>query len=134
MSLLGSGELWMDPLGNNSSTYECGIHIGEHDIEYSWQHEGANQNGVISFRADDIAWVDSWHQKESVVCEEHPAHGAIFVVGYEYGNPELPRWRWRIGLCRRPDNNLVIQMTNIAPWGEEARAVRMIFTAKEPNS
>jgi hypothetical protein len=24
-------------------------------------------------------------------------------------------------------DNLVLQMTNIAPWGEEARAVRMTF-------
>jgi len=25
---------------------------------------------------------------------------------------------------------LVLQMTNVAPWGEEVRAVRMVFTRK----
>jgi hypothetical protein len=35
-------------------------------------------------------------------------------------------WGWRIGLSlRAPTGELVLRMTNIAPWGEEARAVRM---------
>ena len=40
-------------------------------------------------------------------------------------------WRWRIGLSvREPSGELVLQMTNVAPWGEETRAVRMICTRR----
>jgi hypothetical protein len=31
-------------------------------------------------------------------------------------------------VLRPPAGELVLQMTNITPWGEEARAVRMTFT------
>jgi hypothetical protein len=33
-------------------------------------------------------------------------------------------------LSERPSGELVLQMTNVAPWGEEQRAVRMVFTRK----
>ena len=32
------------------------------------------------------------------------------------------------GTFVRPDESLVVQMTNIAPWGEEGRAVRFTLT------
>jgi hypothetical protein len=49
----------------------------------------------------------------------------LFQLQYEYG-PDAD-WRWRIALTlRAPTDELVLQMTNIAPWGEEARAVRMV--------
>jgi hypothetical protein len=36
-------------------------------------------------------------------------------------------WGWRIGLYLRPTDELALQMTVITPWGEEGRAVRMVF-------
>jgi hypothetical protein len=71
--------------------------------------------------------VDSWHQPDPMVCR--PVRGAreLFQVQGEYG-PESD-WGWRIGLSlRAPAGELVLQMTNVAPWGEEARAVRMTCT------
>lgn len=37
-------------------------------------------------------------------------------------------WGWQSKLSERPDGTLVLQMTNFAPWGEEGRAARMVFT------
>jgi hypothetical protein len=48
----------------------------------------------------------------------------LFQIQGEYG-PDAD-WGWRTALSlRTPTDELVLQMTNIAPWGEEARAVRM---------
>ena len=43
------------------------------------------------------------------------------------GAGEGPDWGWRTSVAQRPSGELVLQMTNIAPWGERARAVRMVF-------
>ena len=52
-----------------------------------------------------------------------PSTWALATVQYTY----MENWGWRINLCfREPTGELVLQMTNIAPWGEEARAVRMV--------
>jgi len=39
---------------------------------------------------------------------------------------EGPPWGWRVAVAHRPSGELVLQMTNIKPWGEDGRAVRMI--------
>ena len=67
---------------------------------------------------------DSWHQPEPMPCDHVDGTRALVEVRGRYG-ADLD-WGWRIGLClRAPTGELVLQMTNVAPWGEEARAVRM---------
>ena len=48
-------------------------------------------------------------------------------MSHEYQVGDEPNWVWCSILSKRPDGALVLQMTNIAPWGEEGRAVRMVF-------
>ena len=51
-----------------------------------------------------------------------PNTRSIATVQYTYTD----EWGWRIIVCfRAPTGEPVVQMTNIAPWGEEVRAVRM---------
>ena len=47
---------------------------------------------------------------------------------------ERTEWKgWRINPCHQePSDEWVLQMTNIAPWGEEARAVRMVCKRAAP--
>lgn len=52
----------------------------------------------------------------------------LFTVKSTYEVPSNPNWGWQSKLTELPDGTLVLQMTNIAPWGEEGRAVRMIFS------
>ena len=49
----------------------------------------------------------------------------VNVMSYPAG--EGPDWGWRLRVCLRTmgPERLVLQMTNVTPWGEEARAVRM---------
>ena len=80
--------------------------------------------GVVVSYHDADSFVDTWHQPEPMACRVlDDARGAFQVLGC-YG-PDSD-WGWRIALfVRAPTGELVLQMTNIAPWGEETRAVRM---------
>jgi len=77
-----------------------------------------------------ITWTDSWHQSKLVECAELPKAWGLFALHYTYAAGEGPDWGWRTIFSQRPTGELVLQMTNLTPWGEEARAVRMIFTPK----
>lgn len=124
----GKGELWLDPAGDQAHRYECTLRIETGAVRYTWQHEGKEHKGEILIREGGGAqWTDTWHQAQPV--EVHPIAGAwgLFAGHYTYraGSEE---WGWRMGLYRRPTGELVLQMTNITSWGEEARAVRMIVS------
>ncbi len=124
----GKGELWLDPEGNVANVYECQLQIKNGAITYSWNYEDDEKNGSFTFNENGATWVDSWHQSEPVECTNVLNTWGLFTVINTYDVPSNPSWGWQSKLSERPDNTLVLQMTNIAPWGEEGRAVRMVFT------
>ena len=94
-------------------------------LRYTWSHEGEPHEGSVTLRDAGAHFTDSWHQKEPLPCKRLGEAPGLFQVLGRYG-PDAD-WGWRIGLSlRAPTGELVLQMTNIAPWGEEARAVRMV--------
>jgi hypothetical protein len=125
-SWAGTGELWLDPLGNQAQQYECTLAVDDAGVRYSWHHDGKQHEGRIALAADAPVWSDSWHQPTPMPCSQRPAAWGLLALQYDYAAGEGPPWRWRILLTQRPSGELVLQMTNIAPWGEEARAVRMV--------
>ncbi len=127
----GSGELWLDPEGNNATNYDCELKIENDAIYYTWSYENETKNGSFTFDESGAIWVDSWHQPESVQCLNVPDTWSVFTVNNTYDVPSSPSWGWQSKLSERPDGTLVLQMTNITPWGEEGRAVRMVFTPEE---
>ena len=123
----GKAELWLDPLGNDTSFSDCSLAIEKEVLCYTWVYEGAQCEGKIEIAAETAVFTDSWHQAEPMQCRVLQDAWGIFQIQGRYG-PQLA-WGWRIGLSlRTPTDELVLQMTNIAPWGEEARAVRMVFS------
>ncbi len=36
----GTGELWLDPLGNEGESYACSLSVEAGRVRYEWQHEG----------------------------------------------------------------------------------------------
>ncbi len=127
----GNGELWLDPEGNNSDQYDCELFIESEAISYTWSYENKTQKGGFTFNEIGAIWVDSWHQEKSVQCLNVPKALGVFTVSHAYDVPDNPSWGWQSKLSERPDGSLVLQMTNITPWGEEGRAVRMILTCKK---
>lgn len=128
---LGSGELWLDPEGNNSDKYDCELTIDINSISYSWFLENKIEKGSFIFNEDGAIWADTWHQPEPVQCFNVAEAWGIFTINYAYEVPNNPNWGWQSKLSERPDGSLVLQMTNITPWGEEGRAVRMVFTREK---
>jgi hypothetical protein len=124
----GTGELWLDPLGNEAEKSECTLAVDPEVIRYTWSYQGKPQEGRIALRAGGATWSDSWQQAKPVECADVPGAWGLLATHYAYAAGDGPDWGWRTILALRPTGELVLQMTNICPWGEEARAVRMIFT------
>ncbi len=124
----GQGELWLDPEGNKADVYDCQLQVKNDVISYSWTYEGEAKKGNFTFNENGAIWVDSWHQPTAANCINVAGTWGLFTVKYTYEVPSHPNWGWQNKLTERPDGTLVLQMTNIAPWGEEGRAVRMIFS------
>jgi hypothetical protein len=124
----GKGELWLDPEGNKADLFDCQLQIDIDSINYTWIYEGETKNGSFKFNDGGVTWIDTWHQPESVECKNISDSWGIFTVKHSYEVPSSPSWGWQSKLTERPDGTLVLQMTNVAPWGEGGRAVRMIFS------
>lgn len=124
-SWTGTAELWLDPLGDEGVSSDCTISIEKDRVRYTWSHEGKSHQGSVTLTEGGAEFIDSWHQPEPMSCHDVPGAAGLFQVAGSYGPGS--EWGWRTGLSfRAPTGELVLQMTNIAPWGEEARAVRMI--------
>ena len=124
----GTGELWLDPAGNDATAYACTLSVKEDAVHYTWTHDGDEQRGILSLGPDTAQWVDTWHSPEPVDCQRHYGGWALVDLWSTYSAGEGPDWGWRTILAQRPSGELVLQMTNCTPWGEEGRAVRMVFT------
>lgn len=124
---MGVAELWLDPAGNDAEKSACTAHVEADRLEYTWSREGVEHRGTLALTDAGARWQDAWHQSEGVDCAPIAGSWALVAVTYNYRAPGTPDWGWRIFVCLRPSGELVLQMTNVTPWGEEARAVRMIF-------
>lgn len=124
----GQGELWLDPEGNKADVYECQLQFKANVVSYDWTYKGDAQKGSFTLNESGATWTDSWHQPQAVNCINVPDAWGLFTVQNTYEVPSSPVWGWRSKLSERPGDTLVLQMTNITPWGEEGRAVRMIFS------
>ena len=128
LSMQGHAELWLDPLGNEATTSDCTISVYDKGFDYTWSHEGKPQRGHLELNPGGAEWSDTWHQPQPMECTTVPESWSIVDVIGTYAAGEGPAWGWRISLSERPGGELVLQMTNVAPWGERARAVRMVAT------
>lgn len=122
----GQGELWLDPLGNEAMLCDCKIEVGEAEIRYHWSYEGKPQTGKLALRQGGADFSDTFHSPTAMAFRAAASSWCLVDVHGTYPAPEGPPWGWRITLSHRPTGELVLQMTNVTPWGEEGRAVRMI--------
>lgn len=124
---IGRNELWLDPLGNEVTTCDCSLEIERDLVRYRWSYEGTPHTGTITVRDSGAEFSDSWHSVKPMACAAVPSSWALIDVFGTYAAGEGPRWGWGITVSYRPDTDeLVVQMENVAPWGEHGRAVRMI--------
>lgn len=106
-------------------------------FDYTWQYQGAPQEGSILFGCDTKAhtltahWIDSWHMGNKAMACEGPVQdsGKLSVRG-SYAAPPGPDWGWRIDVT--PGDDLRMEMVNIWPDGREDAAVEASYTREEP--
>lgn len=122
----GTNELWLEP-GTPVRTSDATVRIEGTRVHYTWSFEGKPQQGELVLTDEAATWQDSWHQPGGVALEPMKRWGARFRGGYSYpAGDGSPDWHWTMSLLQRPDGSLVITMTNVTPWGEEAPAVRLV--------
>ncbi len=127
----GTGELWLDKLGNEAHKCECTLTMDPAAVgsfSYTWSHEGKAQTGSVVLRDGGAVWSDTFHQPKPVKCSMLADSWALLAAHYTFSVGSGPNWGWRFALAQRPTGELVLQMTVTKPWGEENRAVRMVFT------
>jgi hypothetical protein len=121
----GAAELWLDPPGDQAIRSDCTLSVEGNVVRYTWSHESKPHEGSITLGDDGADFVDTFHSPEPMKLGSVAAAKGLFQVQGVWG-PERD-WGWRIGLYLRPTDELVLLMTVITPWGEEGRAVRMVF-------
>jgi hypothetical protein len=126
---VGEGALWLDPLGDEARRYRCTMHIDEEAVRYTWEHEGKTREGVFTLQGQGARWSDTWHQPRAVDCRDRSGAWGLLALRSTYPGGGAD-WGWATTLSSRPSGEMVLQMTNIAPWGEETRAVRMVLQRK----
>jgi len=120
----GTSELWLDPLGNDAVMSACTVEVDGSTVRYRWSYEGKECDGLLAL-GPATSFVDTFHSPKPMACRVLPSARGLVQVEGGYG--EQLEWGWRIGLFHRSaSDQLVLLMTNIAPSGEETRAVRMI--------
>lgn len=127
----GTAELWLDPAGNTAQTSGCTLEVRPDALSYAWEYEGAPHHGTVALDEGGGIFTDSWHSPSPMRCVTFGTSSALFDLLGSYGGADGPPWGWRLILSVRPGfggaaESLVLQMANVAPWGEEARAVRMV--------
>lgn len=123
----GKAELWLDPLGNEADHSDCTISIGDGEVNYTWSHKDNSHKGSVKLRDGGAEFTDTFHSPTAMSFEDVPNSWGLLNLFGTYAAGGGPDWGWRIQLCcRTPSGQLVLQMTNITPWGEEGRAVRMV--------
>lgn len=123
----GTSELWLDPLGNDVLTSDCELAVSSDEASYTWSKDDKHHEGRFTLGDDGaVFWSDSFHQSEPTR-QQVREDWSLLSLFYSYGAGEGPDWGWRMAFSERPDGSLVLQMTNVTPWGEEGRAVRMVL-------
>jgi hypothetical protein len=126
-SWAGQGELWLDQLHNEVELCDCTIEVSADELRYAWSYQGAPHQGRVTVTADGATFTDTWHAPDGFTCVPIPDAWGLLGVRCTFAAGDGPPWGWEITVALRPGGDeLVLQMTNVAPWGEHGRAVRMI--------
>ena len=127
----GEGELWLDPAGDEAQRCACTIEVEAGEVRYGWSFQGTPQAGRLALRDGGADFTDTFHSSTPMPCAAAQVTWCLLDLSGTYAGGD-ETWGWRITLSQRPGGELVLQMTNVAPWGEEGRAVRMVCARQLP--
>lgn len=99
--------------------------------EYKGSLEGKPVEGLALYGCSlpdgtlQSAWVDSFHNGTNIMFSTNNTMAAPFSVLGKYG--EEPSWGWRTVINHENENKLIITMYNIAPGGNDEKAVETVY-------
>jgi len=124
----GTKQLWLEPDAPPEIS-DATIVVDDSELRYTWAWKGAPQSGTVAFSRTpagvEATFTDTWHQPVAMACRGINSRALLAVIG-SYPAPPGPDWGWRTLLSQRPSGELVLQMINVTPWGEEHRAVLIV--------
>jgi hypothetical protein len=108
-------------------------------LRYEWTYDDAVHTGILLVHdpagatAPDMVWSDSFHTGSTLMpFRQGERTDTSIVATGSYAAPPGPDWGWRIALISETSNDLLIQMYNITPTGEEGLAVEARLTRVPP--
>ena len=122
----GKGELWLDAAGNDAEVCESTLSVVGGRLYYTWSYQAKPQEGSLTLVEGGFDLQDTWHSPTAMRCTTVKDSWALLDGQGTYPAGDGPPWGWRVAVAHRASGELVLQMTNIKPWGEDGRAVRMI--------
>lgn len=102
--------------------------------EYNGTFQGKPLSGMAIYGFDFLhnQWqsvlIDSFHMSTGILFLQGGATDTLSVTGnYDSGEPDAPKWGWRIELQQESPDQLLITSYNITPEGEATRAVEIDY-------
>lgn len=100
--------------------------------EYECQMQGQPEHGMAIYGHHldegmfEAAWIDTFHTNSSILFSQGGGDAFDVSATYFAGEGE-PRWGWRTRITQPEVDRILIEMFNVLPGGEEARAVEFDY-------
>ena len=135
-SYKGVTKVWFEPGAPSDESFCAGSLRSVLDgrfllHEYEGSLQGKPIQGIAIYGCSlgdnklQTAWIDSFHNGTAIMFSENENIADPYSVLGHYGNE--PRWGWRTVITRENENKIVITMYNIAPGGNDEKAVETIY-------
>jgi hypothetical protein len=136
---VGTKRLWLSPEAPESrSAVQAVVSLVAQQkflsIGYSWEYEGAPQDGLLLVgfnsqgQVEQAVWVDSWHMNDQMMLltGESSSAGPVMLRG-SYPAPPGPDWGWWIEMDPGDGALLKVLMHNVSPEGQAVPAVEIVL-------